>query len=252
VNGGVFMMNSNADNTLVVNPTATGLGLQALTINAGNVDINGRNLAVGALSSTNLLPSTGGGVTNSSATAATFTSVLGANATFGGVLSGNLGFTRAGNFTTTLTSAQTYTGATTIRGGILQLRDAGALTASSGVANYFGTLNLDSSNYTNFNSTNRLVDTIPLSMYGATLTLTGAPGLTTAETVGTVTLEPGASTITSTPGSVGTAPLTISNLIRNAGASVNFTGTTLGTAGLEKSQVILTQLNGATPTSGSE
>ncbi|NBV84958.1 MAG: hypothetical protein EBS01_01540, partial [Verrucomicrobia bacterium] len=246
VNGGSFVMNGGADNTLVVNPTATGLGLQALTLNAGSVNLNGRNLAVAAFSSTNALPNSAGTVY--SASAGTFTSTGGG--TFGGVLSGSLSFTRSGNSTTLLTSAQTYAGATTIRGGVLQLRDAGALTASSALTSYFGTLNLDASNYTTYNATNRLPDTMPIALFGGTLILTGAPGMTTAESLGAVTLQPGYSTITSTAGAMGLAPLTISNLIRTTGSVVNFSGTNLGVAALGNSQIFMSTLNGSAVATG--
>jgi len=175
VTGGTLTLNGAADNTIVVNPTATGVGLQALSVNNGTLDLNGRNQVVGVLSSTNVLPGTGGTITNSSGTAATFTTS--GTGTFGGVITGNLGFTRSGNTTTTLTSNNTYSGNTTIRGGVLQLRDAGAITpvGTPSILNYFGSLNLDSSNLTNFNSTDRVKDTLPIALQGGTLLLTGAP-----------------------------------------------------------------------------
>jgi fibronectin-binding autotransporter adhesin len=164
-----------------------------------------------ALSNNNPLPGTGGVIT--SATGGTFTSTGGG--TFGGILNGNLTFNRSGTTATVLTSAQPYTGATNIRGGILQLRDAGAITASSAVNNYFGTLNMDFSNLNYATAPDRLGNTVPTNLFGATLLLTGAPGVATTETTGTVTLQPGYSTVTATPTGLGTATLTLGNLVRN-------------------------------------
>ncbi|WP_396274880.1 beta strand repeat-containing protein, partial [Hyphomonas sp.] len=229
---GTSTLNGGADNTLLVAPTATGLTTIALNVHAGTVDLAGRNQAISTLSNNNALPGTGGTVT--SATAATLTSTGGG--TFGGVLGGALAFTRSGNNTTTLTSANTYTGATTIRGGTLQLRDAGALAPASGTPSVnvlFGQLNMDSSGLTNYNATNRVADALPIALQGGTLTLTGAPGLLSTESVGAVTLTGGAasggfSTIAATPGTLGTATLTLASLTRQTGTSVNFTGTNLG------------------------
>jgi hypothetical protein len=208
--------------------------------------MSGRNQAVAALSSTNVLPGTGGSIT--STTSGTLTSTGGGN--FGGVLSGSLSFTRSGNNPTLLTSAQTYFGATTIRGGVLQLRDAGALTNSSGINNYFGTLNLDFSNYTTYNSTDRVSDGIPISLYGS-WDHAGGDGDNLFRNFGHDHASARLFNSHLYSGTDGAAPLTITNLIRTPGSVVNFTGSgTLGVAGFGNGQINLGSLNSAAVSTG--
>ncbi|MDB6120931.1 MAG: hypothetical protein JWO08_4712, partial [Verrucomicrobiaceae bacterium] len=246
VNAGTLSLNSGAENTIMVVPTATVPTPQALALNGGSVDLKGNNQAFGAIASSNPLPGGGGDITSS--TTATLTSTGGG--TYGGTIGGSIAFTRSGTTATILTAPQTYSGATIIRGGTLQLRDNASLTSVNPLTNYYGVLNLDNSNFTNYNNTNRLPDATPVTLQGGTLTLTGAPGMTSSESVGTVTLNPGASIITSTltAASGGTAVLTVANLIRTAGSTVNFTGSNLGQAGSGNTQVFLTQINTGSPT----
>ncbi len=104
-----------------------------------------------------------------SSTPAMLTSIGGGN--FGGVIGGDLSFTRSGNNTTLLTSPQTYTGTTTIRGGVLQLRDGATLASTAGINNFFGTLNIDNSGFTNLNNGDRVPNGSAIMLQGGTLTL---------------------------------------------------------------------------------
>ncbi|MCX6839396.1 MAG: autotransporter-associated beta strand repeat-containing protein [Verrucomicrobia bacterium] len=250
-NDGTTTLNSGAANTILVAPTATAVTTIDLTANAGTVDLNGQNQAFRNLASiNNSLPGTGTLIT--SAGAARLTSTGGGN--FGGVIGGAITFDRSGNNTTLLTSAQTYTGATNVRGGTLQLRDSATLASTAGLNLEFGAVNIDNAG-TAFNSApanlaDRILAGNAISTRGGTITLTGIQGETVTETLGTVTVLGGLSTVTATPGNTGRAALTITNLVRasGSGSRVNFTGTNLGFPDIGSSQILLTNLNGATPT----
>jgi fibronectin-binding autotransporter adhesin len=243
VMNGTVTLNSGVANTILAAPTATAVTTVTVNVN-GTLNLNGNNQVVNGLSSANITP--GGGGTVTSATAATLTSIGGGN--FGGVIGGDFAFTRSGNNTTLLTSAQTYTGATNVRGGTLQLRDNGALASTAGLNLEFGALNMDNGNLAV--SGNRIADANAISTRGGTITLTGVQGQTVTETLGTITVLGGNTTITATPGNTGRSVLTITDLVRAAGSGsrVNFTGINLGFADVGSSQILLTNLNGAAPT----
>ncbi|MEZ0275649.1 MAG: beta strand repeat-containing protein, partial [Roseimicrobium sp.] len=163
VNGGTLELNSGP-NTLLVVPTATVPGVFDLRVNAGTVDLMGNNQAVASLSNNNPLPGSGGTVTNSGSLA-TFTVIQPNNVTvtFGGTLSGALNFTKsqtagANISNLILSSPQTYSGSTNVRGGTLTLRDSGALLNTSAINIYHGTLTLDNQGLSN--STSRISTTV--------------------------------------------------------------------------------------------
>ena len=98
---------------------------------AATFDLNGRDQTIGGV----ILSTTGGNklITNlDSATRATLTINNATDRTYGGaatpqslgLIAGNLNLTKAGAGTLTLSSANTYTGATTVSGGTLALRGA--------------------------------------------------------------------------------------------------------------------------------
>ncbi len=114
--------------------------------------------------------------------------------------------------------------------GIVYLFPAGALgSAASYTINNGGTLWVQST------STSRINSAATTTLNGGSLTFEGqsGAGVTTAQTFGTVVLNSGACTINSySGGSGGINQLTISNLIRNPGATLTFIGenTTLGSS----------------------
>jgi autotransporter-associated beta strand protein len=252
VNNGTLNLNSGAANTLTVVPGATTPTIGALTLNGTNttVNLNGQNQAVNALSSVNALPGYSGSVTSSAA--ATLTSIGGGN--FAGNIGGALSFTRAGNNTTLLTSSNSYSGATIVRGGTLQLRDSGTALNSSSFNLQYGTLNIDQSGVNPDGSVNpaRISNSAPITLQGGTLTLTPGGSADFTASVGTVSLTGGATTIRPiiSQSQGGLTTLTIANLqttaLIAANGTVNFDGVNaqLGQAGIHQGQVFLTQANG--------
>ncbi len=255
INGGTVNLNSGQDHTLVVTPGATTPTLTALNLNGIDavLDLKNSDQAVGALSAVNPLPGNGGTVTNSGGSTVTLST---AGGTFSGVISGNVAFTRAGSATTLLTNANTYNGATIVRGGILQLRDSGSILASPSLNLQYGTLFVDQFGLNPAGNLDpaRISASAPVTLQGGTLTLNGAGSVDSTLTVGSVTVTGGGNTINVLPSQFtgGTAKITIGNLVRTANQSVvNFNGfagtsSSLGGQGLNlNGDVILNQINGS-------
>ena len=181
------------------------------------------------------------GTTTVSSTIATAGFTITANAnnqTFNltGIISGTGSLRVNDNFnsgTVVLQAANTYTGTTTVRAGAMQLTAANGALLGAGTG--IGTITIEPGaslslvNTTN-NNTNRIVDSADIILNGGTLSFLGLNAGASTETVDQITLGKGHSTISSTVGT-GTASnvLTASTLTRNATATVNFTGATLGT-----------------------
>lgn len=175
-------------------------------VNNSNV---GQTLASGnlGLSSATAFSQNGSGTLTIGASVALDTNTLtlngtgNASAVLAGVISGTGGLTKSGSASWTLAaaSANTYTGATTISGGSLIL------------------------SMQNMGTANNLIDAgSSLIMSGGTLNLTGKNSGTSTQTFNTVTLNAGASTIAvSSNGGAGTT-LTLNNLSRSVGSTVNF------------------------------
>ncbi|MEA3209273.1 MAG: hypothetical protein QOE70_2330 [Chthoniobacter sp.] len=243
LNGGTLSLNSGEDNTIMVTPTNNVPTLVDLRVNAGTVDLNGQNQAIGALSNNNPLAGAGGTIT--STTDADLISSSSASTTFSGSINGAISFTKAGSGTLTLTNAHAYTGPTTVMGGTLLVRDNGTLLGTSGITLNFGTLQLDDSGLANITPRTPVV---PISMSGGGLTFNGDQSIDSA-TVGAVTALRGTNTITLSQlnnNFTGRFNLTINDLVRGPGAIVNFanSGANIGDAGGSPG-VFLTRLNGA-------
>ena len=84
---------------------------------------------------------------------------------------------------------------------------------------------------------NRINDAAPINLRDGTITVTGRVDDVASETFGALTSAQGANTLTANWGGTGTAgafaslDLTFASLTRNAGTTVNFTGTNLGQQG---------------------
>ncbi len=261
INNGILRLNSGTNDTLAVVPTTGAATLSQVNLNGtGSVlDLMGRNQAIGALTSINPLPGNGGTVQNTGV-AATLTTV-GAG-TFSGAITGNLALTRAGNTTTTLTNANTYTGATIVRGGTLELRDSGTLASTAGLTLNYGQLNWNNFGLNAAGTPNptRIAAANAVTLQGGTFTINGAGSTDTNATLNTVNVTGGNNVINTLPfiNEGSTVKLTIGNLVRNVNnhSGVVFNGFTtnnssgsgtLGGQGLTtNSNIIVTQVNGAT------
>lgn len=141
---------SGADNRLPVTSRLT-LGSNGSNPDA-EFDLNGRNQEVAGLALVSAATASKNSVNNSSATLSTLTVNPAATSAFAGILKGNLTLVKTGAGTQTLSGANTYTGATRIHDGVLQLGANDTLPASTplalGSGASVGTLNLGSFNQT--------------------------------------------------------------------------------------------------------
>jgi len=262
VNGGQLFLNTGVANTFAVAALPGPAGLSALFVNTTDslVDLLGQDQAIGTLGSVNFLPGAGGTVTNS-ATGPVVRLTSAAAGNFGGTLSGNLAFTRSGSGTTLLTSPQTYVGETVVRGGTLQLRDAGTLASTVGLRLFYGAVNWD--NY-GLNPSGNLTPTRiqaanAVTLRGGSFVLTGGGSTDTVVTLNSVSATGGGNLINLQPyaNSGGTVRLNIGNLQRTAATfptfnlngwtTLNSTGVnTLGNQGLSNTaNLFLGQIDGS-------
>lgn len=161
-------------------------------------------------------------------TAVSVSSTAGSVLTLGGAIDGAADLVKVGTGRVDLSAVNTYTGATVVAAGSLFLTGNGTSATSSGfTVGTGGTLTLDN---TTTNLTDRVGKTAGISMNGGALSFLGSGGATSTETVGTITLAGGGSTINAVNGAGQNATLTAAALVRTAGATVAFTGANLGTA----------------------
>jgi fibronectin-binding autotransporter adhesin len=109
------------------------LGTGGLTANGGTLDLNGRNLVVGALSG-----SSSGLITSLTSGAASLTVNSAVTSTYAGAItngSGAVSLNKTGSGSLNLTGSSSYSGGTTITGGVVQ----NGLTASDFYNHAFGT-----------------------------------------------------------------------------------------------------------------
>ena len=213
---------------IAANPIAIG-GSNTLNLGAGGLT-NNSNASV-TLSTNVWLAATQTWTNNSVAQPLAFSGAI------SGAVGNNLILSGAGSFN--FSGANTYAGATTLSTSGTALVLSGANGSLSNIAaltlNGGSTLVLDSSG-ANHATQNRLADSLGISMAGATLNLVGNSAIPTTETVGTVTVNSGASVISAsgagaalTLGATGTtlslvrsAPATSGNVAAHAGGTVNF------------------------------
>lgn len=228
VSGGTLVL--GASNILPNFQTATTPTLQNLHVNyGGTVDLNGTNQFVATLNDNNGLQGSSGTVTNTAAGAANlyFNS---AGATFGGVITntgGALSLYKYGSGTESFTNNNTYTGTTNIIGGTINLVDAGQLSATSAFnISYGGVLQIN--NTGNQDLTNRVNSSASYTLNGGTIRLDGSATNISQQSIGAVSVLSGVNTIAANANGNGGAFLTVASLARSLGATVNFSGTTLG------------------------
>ena len=261
INGGTLRLNSGYDNTIPVIATLASPTLMFLTLNGGaTLDIGAKNQTVNSLTSVNPLPGMGGTVTGLAGAVFTTTN----NSTFAGTLAGGLSFQRAGNTTTILTAPSTYTGTTTVRGGILQLRDEASILNTSAITINYGELRWDNFGFNAAANPTRISPTTPITLNGGLLNISGGGGVDTDITLGTVTANSGNVHFYTQPfiNEGSSNKIVVTNFVRTleSRSMVNFNGwtatnnstgtNTLGSPGLtSSSRVFLTNINGTPFTS---
>jgi autotransporter-associated beta strand protein len=109
-------------------PVATRLNL-GNNASTAEFDLNGRNQQIAGLAIAAGATAANNSVNNSSVTPATLTvnTVAASPSSFGGILKGNLGLTKTGADTLTLTGSNTYTGSTVLSAGTLEIGGSGRL-----------------------------------------------------------------------------------------------------------------------------
>ena len=178
------------------------------TVNGGVLDMNGFDYTFATLIGT------GGTVDLGSATL-TLEAAAGTSASYAGNITGTGGLTKLGASTQTLTGASTYTGDTTIGGGILNLSFSGAGDPTSDIIASASTLN----------------------MGGGTLNVIGAAGESNTQTFDGVFVTAGNNTIDASSGTGGSLTVNLGTITRSGGlmnfnlptsGNITTTNTTLG------------------------
>ncbi|MHA3771132.1 beta strand repeat-containing protein [Verrucomicrobiota bacterium sgz303538] len=232
--GGVFL---NSGTTRLTSSGALGVDtFNDLVLRPQAVlQLNGNNASVVFGGNDRLQGSTN--IQNGSANPATLTIFTNVNSagndgtiTDGGA--GALSFVKRGTATLSLEQNNSYTGVTELVSGIIQLRGGGGRISTSSAYNLrSGTFQLTYEGSGN-NATDRISNTAPITMYGATLHFDGnaTSGQNYAENAGPLIIASGGNTVLADQAASGnTSNIAFDSLQRTgAGAVVNFTGTGLG------------------------
>ena len=240
INGGTLKLGADLGaNALFTKPTATAPTGVNLNLSNGTLDLNGNNQLIGALATGNPLPFAGGtaaspnSVLTNSATKNVTLTINGTNAAVSTVFSGNLNLDKAGNNTLTLTSPQTYTGTTTVRGGILSLRDSGSLASTQPISIFHGTLDLNNQGLSE--SASRIGANVPLNLTGGAVRVLSTASSGQSENLGPVALLSGMNELNITPfnsnGNTTSYALNIAGLTQTPDANLNFVAATNGSLG---------------------
>ena len=144
----------------------------------------------------------------------------------GAMLGTGGGLTMQGPGTLYLTSSNTYSGATTVSGGLLDLSGSGAIGSSSGLSVLGGTLLLDNSLN---NNASRIPNAIGVTLGGGEMALTGNTA-GTVQTIGPLALQTGNSILT-VAASGSAAQMSFGACTRTIGGTALLRGSSLGTAG---------------------
>lgn len=231
--GGLTVMNGTVE--LRSNEALNKSGVNSLNMLGGTLRLNGFNATVASLD--------GGGTVNNNATTASTLTINGGGTFTGNLNNGSTGalaLTKKGSGTLILGGANAYTGETIVEEGILYVNQTGnastggtlsgttAITVKQG-----GTFRINNGNASN-NSGNRVNDAAVITLAGGTFTYASnnTAGVNYSESLGTLNLTAGASVLTTQPAdAANTSTVTFGSFgTRAAGATLNFTGGSLGTA----------------------
>ncbi len=219
---------------------ATGLAVGTITV-SGTVNSGDMTFASGS----GAIVLSGGTAINLAA-ASTIT-VNNATDTISSVLAGaGTSFTKAGTGILVLNAANTFTGATTVNAGSLTVNGAaGSINTSSAVTVGFGaTLNLDNT----AGSVDRILNSATLTLNGGTLVFTGGGSTaSTTETIGTLAIGAGGTTITLTGAGAGQLQTlsAATSFSRTGNGTALIRGTSLQTAATNATRLLI---NGASGT----
>jgi len=232
-------INNASGATLNAAKTTTGM----LTMTNGTLDVLNYNLTVGSLTGSS-------NINKSSSTTATNTLTFGSDntsTTYSGVISntaGTVAVTKNGTGTLTLSGSNSYSGATTITAGILQLGSAGS-GANSPLGTIAGATSVTSGAALDLNGFT-LATTEPLTLNGTGISNSGALTNSSATDVGysgLITLGSASSIVTNTAGDIN---------ITNTGTITGATfGLTLGGSGNGSIASIIGTTSGTITKSGS-
>lgn len=146
------------------------------------------------------------------------------NTTINSVIGTTTGtLTKTGNGILTLTEANTYSGATAVNAGQVILSGNGTATSTSFSVAGGAKLTLDNSAT---NQLNRIANALTLT--GGEFEMIGNSAANSSESIGTLTLTSGYSTVTVTPNVSFNTQITFASFSRTAGAGVLFRGVNLG------------------------
>ena len=235
ISGGQLTLNGG-DFTLFPGGTA------ALTLKSGaTLDVNGNVTYMGTLSGPATLPGAAGTLKNSGALT---TYVTNAGGGFGGVIQDAINLGRVGSGTLTLELPQTYTGGTALLGGDTTLRDDASILDTTAIEINQARLLLRNNDNLQTQVFDRISDTAPITLRGGTIDVNGRISTPATETMGALTALMGANTITGSTGggTITSARLTFASLTRTPGATINFTGTNLGSEGNSAKIIFTTPL----------
>ncbi|MFN5805262.1 MAG: beta strand repeat-containing protein, partial [Opitutia bacterium] len=232
VNNGTLRLAAGlAANPLLVIPTATVPTVADLNVNAGTFDLNGNTQAVRQVTQAtlNTYANGAGTIQNTSSSTATLITNPNAATTFSGVITGgNVNLDKQGSSNWTLLSASNLgTGALTVRGGAVILRDSATITTTGAVSVPFGQITLDNSGIGIVSGSR--IGNGALSLTGGTLSFLAGQTADT-QTLGPLTINGGANVIdnklnASAINTGSSSVLTLASLTRGSAvqSTVNFT-----------------------------
>ena len=212
---------------MVVNPGAT-------------LDLNGNAQTLLILTGTNFMdiPGAAGNVTSATSANLTITQSDTANRAYSGSISGAVNFTKSGTGGVIMTNPSTFTGAFTVNGGSVYLKNLGSIVGASAINLNFGRLGIENHGYTSV--ADRVPDNVDINMLGGSLYLSNNANSATVENVGRIVLNGAMNFVytslqTGSGVNINSVDLVAKALVRTPGSDAvvdfNGAGAALGNAG---------------------